>query len=101
MVCLVIFDIYCLAEAAPGSRHFRYFGISFLFVYSGNQHGESELKLEMKSFLRLESCDLLGPLSFGLIAQYVVLFNTFILAAFGNSSEWSTKVIMTCTSKED
>ncbi|XP_003737882.1 uncharacterized protein LOC100900661 [Galendromus occidentalis] len=38
MICLVIFDIYCLAEAQPGSRHFRYFGISFLFVYSGNQH---------------------------------------------------------------
>ncbi|XP_022657334.1 uncharacterized protein LOC111270204 isoform X2 [Varroa jacobsoni] len=38
MICLVVFDIYCLAEALPGSRHFRYFGISFLFVYSGNQH---------------------------------------------------------------
>ncbi|GFR26113.1 uncharacterized protein TNCT_379681 [Trichonephila clavata] len=38
MIVLVIFDIYCLAEAQPGSTHYRYFGISFLFVYSGNQH---------------------------------------------------------------
>lgn len=40
MIGLVVFDIYCLAEASPGSRHYRYFGISFLFVYSGNQHGK-------------------------------------------------------------
>lgn len=39
MIILAIFDIYCLAEAQPGSTHYRYFGISFLFVYSGNQHG--------------------------------------------------------------
>ncbi|GFT07658.1 uncharacterized protein NPIL_214291 [Nephila pilipes] len=38
MMILAIFDIYCLAEAQPGSTHYRYFGISFLFVYSGNQH---------------------------------------------------------------
>ncbi|KAF8784509.1 uncharacterized protein LOC129958120 [Argiope bruennichi] len=38
MIILAIFDIYCLAEAQPGSVHYRYFGISFLFVYSGNQH---------------------------------------------------------------
>lgn len=38
---LAIFDIYCLVEAAPGSKHFRSFGISFLFVYSGNQYGNS------------------------------------------------------------
>lgn len=38
MVVLTIFDVYCLAEAEPGSTHYRYFGISFLFVYSGNFH---------------------------------------------------------------
>ncbi|XP_064482343.1 uncharacterized protein LOC135395074 [Ornithodoros turicata] len=38
MIFLAIFDIYCLAEASPGSRHYRYIGFSFLFVYSGNQH---------------------------------------------------------------
>ncbi|XP_054158696.1 uncharacterized protein LOC128957004 [Oppia nitens] len=37
-ISLAIFDTYCLAEAAPGTTHFRSFGISFLFVYSGNQH---------------------------------------------------------------
>ncbi|KAH9410265.1 hypothetical protein TYRP_010023 [Tyrophagus putrescentiae] len=37
-ISLAVFDIYCLIEAAPGSKHFRSFGISFMFVYSGNQH---------------------------------------------------------------
>ncbi|KAJ6215907.1 hypothetical protein RDWZM_010407 [Blomia tropicalis] len=37
-ITLAIFDIYCLVEAAPGSKHFRSFGISFMFVYSGNPH---------------------------------------------------------------
>jgi uncharacterized membrane protein YgcG len=37
-ISLAIFDTYCLAEASPGSTHFRSFGISFLFVYSGNPH---------------------------------------------------------------
>ncbi|KAM7291729.1 hypothetical protein ISCGN_028300 [Ixodes scapularis] len=38
MITLTVFDVYCLAEASPGSMHYRYFGFSFLFVYSGNQH---------------------------------------------------------------
>ncbi|KAH8040755.1 hypothetical protein HPB51_012925 [Rhipicephalus microplus] len=38
MITLTVFDVYCLAEASPGSTHYRYFGFSFLFVYSGNQH---------------------------------------------------------------
>ncbi|XP_067141760.1 uncharacterized protein pasi2 [Centruroides vittatus] len=46
MAILVIFDIYCLAEAQPGSRHYRYFGISFLFVYSGNFHVRNLLLTE-------------------------------------------------------
>lgn len=33
-----LFDLYCLIEARPGSRHFRSFGFSFLFVYSGNRY---------------------------------------------------------------
>lgn len=35
---LATFDLYCLLEAAPGSRHFRASGmaINFLSVYSGN-----------------------------------------------------------------
>nr|XP_042899112.1 uncharacterized protein LOC107457091 isoform X2 [Parasteatoda tepidariorum] len=35
---LSIFDLYVLIEASPGSTHYRYFGINFLFVYSGNKH---------------------------------------------------------------
>lgn len=37
-VTIAIFDLYCLIEARPGSRHFRSFGFSFVFVYAGNQH---------------------------------------------------------------
>ncbi|XP_053207095.1 uncharacterized protein LOC128391269 [Panonychus citri] len=37
-IILAVFDTYCLFEAAPGSKHFRSVGISFLFVYSGNEH---------------------------------------------------------------
>lgn len=44
-ISLAVFDIYCLIEAAPGSKHFRSFGISFMFVYSGNQHGKHTVKL--------------------------------------------------------
>ncbi|GBL87164.1 hypothetical protein AVEN_270459-1 [Araneus ventricosus] len=35
---LAVFDLYVLIEASPGSTHYRYFGINFLFVYSGNKH---------------------------------------------------------------
>ncbi|KPM04806.1 hypothetical protein QR98_0032600 [Sarcoptes scabiei] len=42
-IALSIFDLYCLIEAAPGTKHSRNFGISFMFVYSGNQHSKSSL----------------------------------------------------------
>lgn len=38
LLFLSLFDLYCLLEARPGSRHFRSFGFSFLFVYSGNRY---------------------------------------------------------------
>ncbi|XP_066584286.1 uncharacterized protein pasi2 [Prorops nasuta] len=37
-ICLSVFDIYCLAQAAPGSVHYGYYIISYEFVYVGNQH---------------------------------------------------------------
>lgn len=37
-----IFDIYCLAMAAPGSTHYGYYIISYEFVYVGNKHGKYE-----------------------------------------------------------
>ncbi|XP_054706711.1 uncharacterized protein LOC129216522 [Uloborus diversus] len=42
---LSIFDLYVLIEATPGSTHYRYFGINFLFVYSGNRHVRNMLLL--------------------------------------------------------
>ena len=38
LLVLSLFDLYCLLVARPGSRHFRSFGFSFLFVYSGNRY---------------------------------------------------------------
>ncbi|OXA55569.1 uncharacterized protein LOC110848652 [Folsomia candida] len=37
------FDIYCLSEATPGSKHYGYYLISFDFVYVGNQHVRNAL----------------------------------------------------------
>uniref|UniRef100_A0A1A9VGF8 Uncharacterized protein n=1 Tax=Glossina austeni TaxID=7395 RepID=A0A1A9VGF8_GLOAU len=37
-ICTAIFDIYCLAMAAPGSTHYGYYIISYEFVYVGNKH---------------------------------------------------------------
>lgn len=42
---MALFDLYCLFEARPGSRHFRSFGFSFLFVYSGNRYVRQALIL--------------------------------------------------------
>ena len=54
------FDAYCLIEARPGSRHFRTFGFSFIFVYAGNQYGElsyplGATQLNLNSNLMLKS----------------------------------------------
>lgn len=45
LLFLSLFDLYCLIEARPGSRHFRSFGFSFLFVYSGNKYVRLSLVL--------------------------------------------------------
>ncbi|XP_035227630.1 uncharacterized protein LOC118199877 [Stegodyphus dumicola] len=42
---LSVFDLYVLIEASPGSTHYRYFGINFMFVYSGNKHVRNSLIL--------------------------------------------------------
>lgn len=39
-----IFDVYCLAMAAPGSKHYGYFLISYEFVYVGNRHSKNSWK---------------------------------------------------------
>ncbi|KAG8037985.1 hypothetical protein G9C98_006310 [Cotesia typhae] len=33
-----IFDVYCLHEAVPGTKHYGYYIISYEFVYVGNPH---------------------------------------------------------------
>lgn len=43
-----IFDIYCLAMAAPGSTHYGYFLISYEFVYVGNTHGKKRRGLVLR-----------------------------------------------------
>lgn len=42
-VFTAIFDIYCLAQAAPGSTHYGYHIISYEFVYVGNPHVRNAL----------------------------------------------------------
>lgn len=37
----MIFDLYCLGMAAPGSVHYGYYIISFEFVYVGSAPGKS------------------------------------------------------------
>ena len=44
------FDIYCLHEAKPGSKHTGYYIISFDFVYVGNAHSKS-IQLFKKSII--------------------------------------------------
>lgn len=38
-----VFDLYCLAMAAPGSTHYGYYIISYEFVYVGNVHVRNTL----------------------------------------------------------
>lgn len=40
-IATAIFDVYCLAMAAPGSKHYGYFLISYEFVYVGNRHSKN------------------------------------------------------------
>ncbi|KAJ6641219.1 hypothetical protein Bhyg_06154 [Pseudolycoriella hygida] len=42
-IATAIFDIYCLAMAAPGTTHYGYYFISYQFVYVGNVHVRNAL----------------------------------------------------------
>lgn len=42
-VATAVFDLYCLAMAAPGSTHYGYYIISYEFVYVGNVHVRNTL----------------------------------------------------------
>ena len=68
LLSLSLFDLYCLIVARPGSRHFRSFGFSFLFVYSGNRYVRYSLILTsallslMAIVLSVTSCILIPAL---------------------------------------
>jgi len=68
LLLLAIFDLYCLLVARPGSRHFRSFGFSFIFVYSGNRYVRygliltSILLILMAIALSITSCILIPAL---------------------------------------
>lgn len=63
-----IFDIYCLAEAVPGSNHTGYYIFSFDFVYVGNHHVRnvlmmsSVISLSYSVLIFITSCALLDAL---------------------------------------
>ncbi|KAG4067642.1 hypothetical protein HA402_005414 [Bradysia odoriphaga] len=42
-IATAVFDIYCLAMAAPGTTHYGYYFISYQFVYVGNVHVRNTL----------------------------------------------------------
>lgn len=42
-IITAVFDLYCLAMAAPGSTHYGYYIISYEFVYVGNVHVRNTL----------------------------------------------------------
>ncbi|KAL5285536.1 hypothetical protein ACFFRR_007318 [Megaselia abdita] len=63
-ILTAVFDIYCLAMAAPGSRHYGYYFISYEFVYVGNVHVRNSLII----------CAL-----FSLVAGFVVLITSISL----------------------
>lgn len=63
LICL--FDLYCLFEARPGSRHFRSFGFSFVFVYAGNPHVRRSLIAS--AFL------LLASVTYLLVASFILM----------------------------
>ncbi|EAT38135.1 AAEL009936-PA [Aedes aegypti] len=44
-IVTAIFDVYCLAMAAPGSTHYGYYIISYEFVYVGNIHVRNALMI--------------------------------------------------------
>lgn len=76
-IITAVFDIYCLAMAAPGSRHYGYYFISYEFVYVGNIHVRNSLIV----------CAL-----FSFIAGFVVLV-TSIMLCIALRKEYERKIV--------
>lgn len=71
LICL--FDLYCLIEARPGSRHFRSFGFSFVFVYAGNQYVRWSL--------------ILSALLLAISATYLLVSSVILMSALRKEHE--------------
>ncbi|XP_055851303.1 uncharacterized protein LOC129915672 [Episyrphus balteatus] len=76
-IATAIFDLYCLAMAAPGSTHYGYYIISYEFVYVGNVHVRNGL---------------IVAALFSLIGACVVFF-TSILLVIALRKEYERKVM--------
>lgn len=74
-----LFDVYCLAMAAPGSTHYGYYVISFQFVYVGSKHGKFILVLHFINFLKLTDNLRIFRFSFNV---FVSVRNVLIAFAF-------------------
>ncbi|KAI8123208.1 hypothetical protein FF38_11642 [Lucilia cuprina] len=72
-----IFDIYCLAMAAPGSTHYGYYIISYEFVYVGNKH--------VRNMLMVFAL-------FSLVLGVIILF-TSILLVVALRKEYERKIL--------
>uniref|UniRef100_A0A182ISK4 Uncharacterized protein n=1 Tax=Anopheles atroparvus TaxID=41427 RepID=A0A182ISK4_ANOAO len=72
-----VFDIYCLALAAPGSSHYGYYIISYEFVYVGNVHVRNALMVAAL---------------FSLIGGLVVLV-TSIMLVHALRKEYESKIV--------
>lgn len=84
LLILCLFDLYCLYEARPGSKHFRSFGFSFLFVYSGNRYVRYAL-MAISSLLVINAIVLLFTsitILPALRKEYEVKFRPWILTMF-------------------
>ncbi|KAG1712233.1 hypothetical protein GQR58_002406 [Nymphon striatum] len=57
-LALAIFDMFCVGMAYPGSVHIGYYSISFIFVYSGNPHNNSDVDYEPMESYESDDADL-------------------------------------------
>lgn len=71
-IATAIFDVYCLAMAAPGSTHYGYFLISYEFVYVGNKHGNWS---KIKSIVYTNNVIFLFPI----VRNAMIIFALFSL----------------------
>ncbi|XP_067122459.1 uncharacterized protein [Centruroides vittatus] len=87
VILQTVFDAYILIEAEPGTIHYRYFGINFLFVYSGNRHVRNIL---------LFICVVTFLLYLSLLVTSVILMNALRKEKEKKFQSWLTCIVV-CT----